>query len=319
MNDILPSVKYVVDNSRKVKIIFNKINELVSKVDKDDLKISELNLSKYRWSFETLVQIIFVFNTINYCYWAKKGKGKWTVEFEGVKLDGAIALFRCIEEEVKRNSDFLCGDELADLSRINLKRILKGNVQIPLFEERLKCLNEVGKILEKKFENSFFSIYKQSENDAIKMVSLLIANFPNVRDESNFKGKIAAFYKRAQLNSRMISDLLIANGKKELNNLDKLSAFADYKIPQKLRSLGILEYTNDLANKIDNFELIEANSEDEVEIRANMIWGIELIRIQLLKKYPFATSSHIDSMLWNMSQTKKEGEKPYHRTLTTAY
>ncbi len=128
--------------------------------------------------------------------------------------------------------------------------------------------------------------------------------------------------------------MLVASGKGELRNLDKLTAFADYKIPQILRSLGVIKYTKQLANKIDSYELIQKGSEDENEIRAATIWAVELIRNEvekksersetliregLQKKYDFITASHIDSMLWKMSQTKAKGEKPYHRTLTTAY
>lgn len=117
----------------------------------------------------------------------------------------------------------------------------------------------------------------------------------------------------------MISDLLVGSGKGELQNLEKLTAFADYKIPQILRRLGILEYSQELSAKIDNFELIEPGSKEEIEIRANTIWAIELLKQELKKKYEFVTSSHVDSMLWLMSQTKTSDENPYHRTLTTAY
>jgi len=112
---------------------------------------------------------------------------------------------------------------------------------------------------------------------------------------------------------------LSGNGRPELKNLDKLTAFADYKIPQILRNMGIIEYTKELAERIDNYELIEKGSEEEIEIRAATIWATELIKQELQKKDRFITASHVDSMLWNRSQTKTKGEKPYHRTLTIAY
>lgn len=265
------------------------------------------------------LQIIFVFNTVNFCFWAGKGERKWTVKIDGEELNGSIALFRCIEKEVERDTGFLAGDELADLSRSHLRRVLAGNVTIPLFEERLKCLNEAGKTLEQHFGNSFIGVYKRAGNDTVALADLLVTHLPCFNDTSEYKGEKIGFYKRAQLNSKMVSDALVANGEEELGNLDKLTAFADYKIPQILRNLGVIRYTKELADKIDSYKLIERGSGDEVEIRAATIWAVELIRQELQKKYDFVTASHVDSMLWSMSQTKAKGEKPYHRTLTISY
>lgn len=319
MINVLTSTKLVLDQSRSVKIDLEALQSLVSEVKRNDLQVSEISLAKNRWTLDTLLQIIFVFNTINYCFWAGKDEKKWTVKIDNEELDGSIALFRCIELEVKRNSDFLSGDELADLSRSHLKNILAGNITIPLFEERLKCLQEAGRVLEKQFGNSFIGVYKKAGNDAVALANLLVEHFPCFDDISEYRGTKVGFYKRAQLNSKMVSDALIASGEKELKNLNKLTAFADYKIPQILRNLGVIKYTEELANKIDSYVLIEKDSKDEVEIRSATIWAVELIRRELQKEHNFVTSSHVDSMLWNKSQTKAKGDKPYHRTLTTAY
>jgi hypothetical protein len=319
MIDVLSSTKTVVDNSKEVRVTKEKIHNLVKKVRKEDLQISEIGLAKYSWSLEEIVQIVFLFNTINFCFWAKKGEEKWTVEIDGKTLDGSAALFRCLEKEVKKNFKFLRGDFLADLSEEKLRQILKGNVAIPLFEERLQCLHEAGRVLKSKFDNSFWKIYQAANNDAILMADLLVPNFPKFNDISGWNGKTIAFYKRAQLNSKMISDALVSFGKKPLKNLDKLTAFADYKIPQILRKLGILEYSSQLAKRIDNFELIKPHSLEEVEIRANTVWAVELTKQKLKERFDFVTSSHVDSLLWNMSQEKTGEEKPYHRTLTIAY
>ncbi|MBU2592182.1 queuosine salvage family protein [Patescibacteria group bacterium] len=319
MVDVLSSTKRVLGQSRNVKIDLEAIHSLVSDVKKEDLRVSEIGLAKKQWTFDNLLQIIFVFNTVNFCFWAGKDEKKWTVQIDGEELDGSIALFRCIEKEVEKNPDFLAGDELADLSRSHLRRILAGNVQIPLFEERLNCLNEAGKVLEKRFGNSFIGVYEKAGNDALALANLLIKYFPCFDDISEYKGEKMGFYKRAQLNSKMVSDTLVASGKGKLRNLDKLTAFADYKIPQILRNLGVIKYSKELAEKIDRYELIKKGSEEEVEIRATTVWAVELIRRELQKRYSFVTASHVDSMLWNMSQTKAKGEKPYHRTLTAAY
>lgn len=230
-----------------------------------------------------------------------------------------MALFRVLENEAKTDSRFLTGGYLKNLKLSNLRTILSGNVEIPLLMERMKCLNEAGEVLERKFRGSFYRIYEGSENDAVKLAELLIKNFQRFQDMSNYEGKEVYFYKRAQLNSKMISDILVSFGRNPLKRLSSLTAFADYKIPQILRSIKVLKYSKSLAEKVDNFQLITSQSKDEVEIRAATVRAVELIRERLSRKFPEVTPSHIDGMLWNLAQKLDRDKMPYHRTYTIAY
>lgn len=263
------------------------------------------------------LKLPFLFNTINFCFWAKRDEPKWTIQDDN--LDGAIALFRSLENALAVNPDLLCADELADMSIGTLREIVKGNIAIPLLSERLSNIRNFGEIVERKFNKSIKSLLDNSNYDAYKLAELLVDNFPCFDDTSTVDGLTVAFYKRAQLNSKMIHDVLVSFGEKGLMNLDKLTAFADYKVPQILRNMGVLEYSEQLANKVDNYELIEANSFEEVEIRTAAIWAVEYMKEAINKKYSFVTSSHIDNMLWLRSQGDAKGKKPYHRTFTSAY
>ncbi|MFH1601794.1 MAG: queuosine salvage family protein [Candidatus Shapirobacteria bacterium] len=319
MIDVLKSTKFILDQSKYARVSQKAICSLTNRVGKKDLQASEIGLVMQGWPLDTLLQLIFIFNTINFCFWAGKNKEKWTVKIGDEELDGSIALFRCIEKETEKNSALLSGSELANLSRSHLQNILTGNTTIPLFNERLRCLNEAGRVLEKQFGNSFIDIYKRARGDAMLLADLLVTRFPCFNDISTYGRQIVGFYKRAQLNSKMISDALVSHGEKELKNLDKLTAFADYKIPQMLRKLGVIKYSKELAEKIDSYVLIGKDSEEEVEIRVATIWAVEIIRQEVEKRYGFVTAADVDTMLWNRSQTKQMGDKPYHRTLTIAY
>lgn len=319
MLDILSSTKPILENLTEVKIVEEKINQLIEKINEEELKTPEINYTRYSWVPENLIRMIFLFNTINYCYWAKKGDLKWTVEINGQKDDGATGLFYCLENKVKENNKLLEGNYLSKLSPEELAKILKGNTEIPLLKERLACLNEAGKILEEKFSGDYLNIYLQSGNDALKLVDLMVVNFSSFNDISPYNDQTLSFYKRAQLNAKMVADALIFYGQKTLENLDKLTAFADYKVPQILRKLEILEYSADLSQKIDNYEIIPAHSKEEVEIRVATIWAVEKIKDKLKPKFPFVTSPYADGMLWNFDQVKTPDDKPYHRTYTIAY
>ena len=96
-------------------------------------------------------------------------------------------------------------------------------------------------------------------------------------------------------------------------------ACADYKIPQVLRQCGVLEYSSDLANLVDNNQKIEHDSDMEIEIRANMIYAIELIRQRMNEMGIKKNSVQIDNALWLLSKNKEYKKNPYHLTRTIYY
>ena len=122
---------------------------------------------------------------------------------------------------------------------------------------------------------SFYKFIKEIHVDT-KLFDVIINNFESFKDEREYKGKTIYFYKLAQL---LTSDIL--HIREELENVkvdySNLIGCADYKIPQTLRALGIIEYNNELSEIIDNRNELEVSSEYEVEIRASQIVVIDYI------------------------------------------
>jgi hypothetical protein len=148
---------------------------------------------------------------------------------------------------------------------------------------------------------------------------LILENFPSFSDESTYKGKRVYFYKRAQL---LVADIYQAfEGHKFgiFDNINEITACADYKLPFVFRRLGIFSYSDYLADKIDNQIQIEKDSEEEVEIRANTIWAVELMKQQIKEKITHADSIHINDHIRMLGQNKIKNDKPYHHTRTTSY
>ena len=123
------------------------------------------------------------------------------------------------------------------------------------------------------------------------------------------------FYKLAQL---LTSDILHIRELKENIKVDysHLVGCSDYKIPQVMRGLGILEYSDKLSNIIDNKKEIEVNSEYEIEIRANMLVAIDLIKKKLENK---VCAIDINDYIWSQGRNKTIELKPYHLTRNTNY
>jgi hypothetical protein len=159
---------------------------------------------------------------------------------------------------------------------------------------------------------------KISKEDFFKILRGNV-EFPSFFDTSSYKGKEICFYKRAQLLVADIYQVFDARSFGALKNVDKLTACADYKLPQILRKLGVLEYESSLAERVDGKKEIAHNSSEEIEIRANTIWAVEFITEEVKKRSPGILSFEVNDHLWLATQEKFIGDKPYHRTRTTAY
>lgn len=309
MLDIIKSTcQYVVYNSKYVKINYNKLDEFIKKIDSSNLKnwilynpynILELDI-------ETLINFLLIFQSIDYSFW---GQPKWEVITDDGIKDGSDALLyimlRYVKETKTTNFSKMTIDEF--------RQLLKGNIEIPLLKERYKTISAISKIVNEKMNGSFYKYIKDINTDT-ELFNIIISNFESFKDERTYNGKTIYFYKLAQL---LTSDIL--HIKEELEGIkvdySNLIGCSDYKIPQTLRALSILEYNEELSYVVDNKELIEISSEYEVEIRASQLVVIDYIT----NKLPNTKSIDINDYLFMYSKKVKDIAKPYHLCRNTNY
>lgn len=267
---------------------------------------------------EEHITFAFVYDSITFCFW---GDPKWTVEIDGEELDGSIAMRRCLQKAIDNGHDLLSAKFIKNMTRGRLETILRGNIEIPLLDERLDILHELGETIDSNYSGSFTSFGEKAGRDAVRLVELLAAEMPRVfADEANYYGHAVRFYKRAQILASHLWELhKVGVLQREISNVDKLTAFADYKVPQLLRKIGILEYDPELTQKVDRLLEIPAGSDEEIEIRATTIWAVELVTRAVKKQIPTACAADIGRALWFKSQDKSSDDKPYHRTRTVWY
>ena len=149
MNKILDSTKFVVNNSTFVKINKERLIEFSSGFEHGE---KSHWLSQAPFDFSTLnpdeeLNFTFVFNALSFCYW---GEPKWKVEYEGKTHDGAWAMVVAIGRGIKEGFPLIDFEYCSKISREDFYKILRGNIEIPLFEERLKILHEIGSVLTKR-------------------------------------------------------------------------------------------------------------------------------------------------------------------------
>jgi hypothetical protein len=269
---------------------------------------------------ELNIAYIFVLDTINFCFW---GDPKWRRRTEDQWLDGYWALASALTEEATKNAGFLDPQALAALDAKTLNRVLGGRPVIPLLEERATNLRELGRWVVNGFGGRFSHVLQEANLDAVDLVRLLVAGLASFRDEALYKGRNVSFYKRAQILAADLHGAAGGSGTRrrwwgDLAHLHELTAFADYKLPQILRHQGILRYSRPLAEQVDNQVLLPAGSKEEVEIRANTVWAVELLREEIQTLGLDLPSYRIDWLLWLASQESGQMQ-PYHRTRTIYY
>ena len=69
---------------------------------------------------------------------------------------------------------------------------------------------------------------------------------------------------------------------------------------------------------VDNEQEIPHDSEMEIEIRANMLYVIELIKKKLLEQNIVINSVELDNVIWNMGK-KIDRKSNSHHTVTIYY
>jgi hypothetical protein len=327
---VLHSTRWVVEHARHAWINRDKVAHVSAQVlAKNTPTIEPVWYDRFHFhdGSERTVNWLLLLDALNFCFWAEKDQTRWRIDYHGEMLDGywaeAAALTRAVEE------GFALWDAgyLSTMSREDLAYIFRSppeedgpdGVMIPLFDARLAHVHEVGRVLLERYEGQFAHTVEKAGGSAINLALLLVQEFASFLDVAIYQGHEVRFFKRAQI---CVADLYGAfSGKRwgTFTDLDKLTIFADYKLPQVLRHYGILEYEPRLAERVDNQELLQPAGEEEVEIRAETIWACELVRREMSSISGQAiTAVEVDQLLWYLGQNSSE-MRPYHRTRTIFY
>ena len=320
MNEVLETTRHVKERSQQVTIDKQALADFSKKLIEDGIEIPPWD---YDYHFfdggHKTVAYLLILDSINFCFWPKPGADKWEVQYKSETLSGYYALAASLKKAIESGVPITKSHYLAEITLGKLRQILGGNGELQLMETRAHNLNELGAFLIAKYSGEANRLVEAAENSALNLVGLLVENLPSFRDKAEYYGTKIYFYKRAQI---FAADLYAAFAGKDWGNfkdMDKLTAFADYKLPQVLRHVGVLRYERALEHKVDNGIFLEAGSPEEIEIRANTIWAVELIRQELTQMGKKLRAFEIDWILWNLGQESQFKAKPYHRTKTIFY
>ena len=291
---------------------------------------------------ERVALFLLALDAINFCFWPTTDEDVDSKETNSLEYEHlTVALKRLAEQDDNDSADNKEEDgisitrsspnfafspqQLQSMTSDRMKRLLEPHLdghKLPNIQQRCQLWNEVGTVLLNNFQGSASYLLDQAHGSAPQLVDLVYHHFPGFRDTVTLSPEHTIYFlKRAQI---LVGDL---NAALELNlkDLDQLTTFADYRVPQLLRHVGVLEYSTELATRVDSYQELEQNSEHELSIRAGTVVAVEEL-VEYLNSYSKSNSKKytavsIDWYLWQVGEKlHQQGQlQPFHRVRTHFY
>ncbi len=314
---VLRSTLPVVEKAGSVRIDLAGVEHLAQRIAHREFSPPEWE-SGLHWSGEPeeTANFVLVLDALNFCFW---GEPRWIVIFEGQHYNGYWALAAALTRAMRQGIPLTDAEYLSQITESQLAMILAGDGVIPLLPERVANLREVGHVLLSSHQGQSARLIDVCGGSAVELARRVVADFPSFNDVATFDGREVRFYKRAQI---LVSDLAGAfsgQGLGYFGDLDRLTAFADYKVPQVLQQLGVLHYDVTLTTILAQRQPISAGHPHELEIRAATLWSVEALRQDLERLGLQIPPYQLDWMLWQLGQELPDDVLPYHRTRTIFY
>ncbi len=271
------------------------------------------------------IDFLMVGNAINFAYNDFRTGKKFSYTYLNIPWSGAFGMWAALKSAVEKGIQILDGKFLANITEKEVAEIFNKDSEIPMLAERTKILREVGRILNEKYGGHFHNLVGESNgrmfDNGNGVVERLVREFPSFRDSAIYDGENVIFSKRAQLAAAMVYEKFLGLGVRLFPEEDarQLTVFADYELPKALNAFGVLEYSQDLKDKIQNGVVFIAGSRTEIEIRAATIYAATILEdaINSIIKHNAVNALNVDYALFQEGRKLKE-LKP-HLCYTTNY
>jgi len=307
---VLSSLNPVIENLQTINLNLDQIMNVADWIAYEDFPPPEQNISKN--NPDEFIRTTMLINTLNFAFTDFENSTKYEIIREGKVLSDSEAMFVQIQEAISSGLQLYNGNVLSDLDDKQLKNIFKGNIEMPMMSERLDILLNVGAKLSDDYEGDWMNFInagpKKLYDNGEGLIERLTSEFPRFDDTSQYAEKYNVhFYKLAQLAFWGIHAELAGTGDFYIEDMQSMSAFADYIVPVALEVMKIVEYSEELRNKITNGEIIARDSLEEIEIRSTSLYITAKLTEEINKRRPAEKSiiiPQLDYRLW----------KQYHAT-----
>jgi len=316
-NEVLNSTRVLIENPKYVFIKPEKIDSAAAMLSQDGWNIPSWKADFYPEGDDNYVtDFFFLTNTINFAFTDFSTGQKYSQTYKGKEISGAGGMVASVKKALEAGIPLLDSNFLRDISNEQMSEIFRGNIDIPMLTERAQIFREVGRILFREYGGSFHNLVNRSEglafNNGKGIVERLAGDFPSFNDSVEYNQQRVIFNKRAQLAVGQVHGRFLAEGRKFVKDIEKLTAFADYVLPKGMRDMGLLGYEKSLADRVDKQIIIPAGSQEELEIRASTIHCFEMLR----QKLGLPNALALDAKIWYKF---RKGGSYHHLTPTIDY
>ena len=319
---VLSSLNPVIENLQTINLNLDQIMNVADWIAYEDFPPPEQNISKN--NPDEHIRTTMLINTLNFAFTDFESSTKYEIVREGKVLSDSEAMFVQIQEAISSGVQLYDGNVLSDLDDKQLKNIFKGNIEMPMMSERLDILLNVGAKLAADYEGDWINFInagpKKLYDNGEGLIERLTSEFPRFDDTSQYDEKYNVhFYKLAQLAFWGIHAELSGTGDFYIEDMHSMSAFADYIVPVALEVMKIVEYSEELRNKITNGEIIDRDSLEEIEIRSTSLYITAKLTEEINKRRPAEKSIIIPQLDYRLWKQYHATHRPHHLTITTMY
>lgn len=239
---------------------------------------------------------IFLFNTINYCFWHKE-EGPDGPRLTKAKEGGSSALLHMFRAQFPLGKDLVSADVHAALDTLTQQlRNCSYPLSLLVRQQTLQALHgHVDATLD------FVQALTLGPRQAAQVMAFLSSE---LRAFYNFD----ALRKRANLTCHMLH---MYSPLGPIEGTEAIPAPIDYHLPNVLLHLGLLSYHPELSRKINHLELLPRESPEEIELRIRT-----LIACETIAEFSCTPQFAVDQLLWGH---RKQTTAPHHLTFTTDY
>ena len=319
---VLRSLNPVIENLQTINLNLDQIMNVADWIAYEDFPPPEQNISKN--NPDEFIRTTMLINTLNFAFTDFENSTKYEIIREGKVLSDSEAMFVQIQQAISSGLQLYNGNVLSDLDDKQLKNIFKGNIEMPMMSERLDILLNVGAKLSDDYEGDWMNFInagpKKLYDNGEGLIERLTSEFPRFDDTSQYAEKYNVhFYKLAQLAFWGIHAELAGTGDFYIEDMQSMSAFADYIVPVALEVMKIVEYSEELRNKITNGEIIARDSLEEIEIRSTSLYITAKLTEEINKRRPAEKSIIIPQLDYRLWKQYHATHRPHHLTITTMY
>jgi hypothetical protein len=315
-SQVLSSVSKVIPKLSCMEINIEKLHELAINLSQEDFGINyEGNPNIVP---EEYIRKTMLINTLNFVFTDFLTSAKYKIE----NLSDTDAMVYQIDKALLEGAPLTQGHYMRDMNLKEFKRIFTGNIEMPMADEKVEILNNVGDTLVTKYSGDWINFIddgpKKLYDNGEGLVERLVRDFKRFDDHSIFENEKVYFLKLAQLAFWGIHREL-SKRHFYIEDMENMTAFADYIIPVALESFGIVKYSSGLKEKIDSGILIDRDSIEEIEIRSTSIYVTAKLT-ELINNYKNEEEKiiipQLDFKLWTDFHAD---ERPHHLTKTIMY